>query len=545
MTTGPLELAREAAAIRHRLLRHVRYGQARDQWQERLEAGRPYAIPKAWQALSAAQQAANLADAEADRIDAGPVYAVDGNAFDRLAPVISDPTWSGAPTGDILPSRSGMLWFPSPIWSHHDLHLTILTWGENTGGDNRQPITVAGWAQSRPRATGRSASATTGELVHVLDVPIAFSPHPNQVLDGALTLKDPIAIAARALVAYWSAFAANALTAAPVRVRKGPTPLVVSCKDDATEATAAAIRTAWTAHQQATGGTTPAALNRPPSRFAAELDIELPPTLRSIPALHRKISADLAVIEHHTEQRWPDIWSTMELGHMHGQDWAVQHGEQPWPNWCYVPVDQTIGVLDQMFGVNDDLAARYAPAVAGLAAWRATGRHALVIDLTTTGQITNNNWRDTAIPDDPSEFLPVPLFVVLNTGHGTIGTLAFTSWEGEGTARLWALNFASPFDSIDCFDAEYINLSHPTFGDAFEYFVRPASSPGKPVTIGPARLNWPEIVTKIALHVATDPASLIEAGHWIRRRETAPRWPNTPDPDMTTLWFVRRPARDR
>jgi hypothetical protein len=494
-----------------------------------IDAGQEFALAPSWESGTAAKKARHLAEAELDRIESGPLIAITPQAMAVLKPLLDDPTWQAVLSEELLPAPSGMLVFPAPVFEHRDAKIATFVWGPNHSDEPKQPLALNGWVKPDKHTTFATGGAPKdAPLVPALALPLALSPHLNWHLTATMESNDYLVVCARSVTALWYALDCGALVARHVKVAKGPTVTVLEPGDEASaDLVRAAITLAWDVHAVAgghSGDEDAATVTAAGGVYAIERDDEAPGPLRTLPQAYRDLAVKMALTESSATDRWPGVWS--ELDRIISADLAAKSSGEPGGDWVSISVTGTAKVLADRFGVDDSEARRYAPAVAGLAAWRAAGRHAMLLlaaDVAGFGVVEN--------PADSGKHMaaaPVPFMLMISEpGKGTPTTLYYTSTEPDGP-RFWALNLVLTRDDLDCFHPEWINLEGNGAGRGLDDEAGAGTTDGMVCRFG----------FNVSLRVSLEPEQVVEVGELLGRRTDTVPWPTVPDPGCLTLWMA-------
>jgi hypothetical protein len=533
MAVPPSDPLAHATETRHRLLRYLRHGSATTWWRSMIDAGQEFALAPAWRSGTAAEQARHLAAAERDRIESGPLIVVDPEVMVALKPLFDDPTWQAVLSADLLPAPSGMLVFPTPVFDHRDAAIATFVWGPNHDDEPRQPLTLNGWVKPDKHTTFATGVPVPKDapLVPVLALPLAFSPHLNWHLTDTMETADYTVVCARSVTALWYALACGAVTAWSTKAAKGPEAMVLELSEGAAvESVYAAIASAWDAHAATgghTGGDDGAAVTAASGVYAVERDAQAPHSISALAQAYRDLTVKIALTESSASDRWPGVWSTLDR--IIAADVAAKSSGAPESEWVSISVTGTAKTLVKKFDIDPNQARRYAPAIAGLAAWRSAGRHAIVLmadDVRPFAAV-----EDLAGSGKSAAVGPVPfLLMVSEPGHPTPTTLYYTSTEPTGP-RFWALDLIGTRDHIDCLRPEWINLENEGTGRELDDEPGPDSPDGL----------VPRAGFNISIRMSMAPDQVIEVGELLGRRTAPVPWPTAPDPGCLTLWMGHNP----
>ncbi|MFF1712182.1 hypothetical protein [Streptomyces sp. NPDC058268] len=371
-----------------------------------LTQGLPYTMPAHWHHLSVAEQARGLVRAEARRIADARLYAFDDNAVSAVRSVADDLQVQLPVTPDLLPAPSGMIVFTSPVSVSADEGIiTAATWGPAMEGFG-DGVHLSWWTDTRAFIAREVASGhldpaeaefrkrTFGPLMLHVDMHLPFAP----LMDGRLF---PVAEfagadrdsapAIRAIVAAWYALThqlvlvrearadmelGRALAAEKAKYRgvlvaraEDPTALADALAD---QAHAAAGRFG----SRILGGLSSpdrARAGEGDETFLPSRDEELEPSERWLPQLYRDAVRPLELLEAEAQQRYPGIFDHLEELRVR------EYGS--WPGWCWMPSSRVaIAIGDLGLAKDVDRTLQDAIVIAGLGAWRARRRPAIVLD---------------------------------------------------------------------------------------------------------------------------------------------------------------------
>ena len=538
--------------------------------------GSSYTMPADWRRLPASEQARGLVKAEARRIADARLYAFDDAAVSALRAVADDLDVLLPVTADLVPSPSGMLFFASPVSVSDDEGIiTAATWGPPMDGFG-DGVHLTWWTGTkafveRGVAAGRTSRADAeyrkrffGPLMLHVDMHLPFVPLvdirlvPLAELQGSDRDSAP---AIRAIIAAWYALKHGLV---PVREERADPELgralagekakhrgVQVARAENAQALAAAVReqahlAAQRLPEQATGG-----LSNPDQVLPGELDEvlkpsrdeELDPGLRWVARLYRDAAQPLATLEEEAQQRYPGIFDHL------GEVRAREYGN--WPEWCWVPYTRVARALADLGSVKDvDLVLQHAVVIAGLGAWKACGRNAVVLDW-----LPDPGARTDLAPADVPDKLPVRGAALLRTEiKGGVpvysgGMLAFLDYNTtEQQAELLCLDHNRGLGMKDVYEWQLL-LAGSTVTEAAEATAAVSLLPVKPSGEQTTREEFAEIIAGTFgryfpfLATLADPvgngAVVAEVAAALGRRPPQ-AWPPPPSGGRhMTLWLTR------
>jgi hypothetical protein len=232
------QFARDAATLRHQLLRYLEHGMGRQNWAYQLSTESRFLTPPAWRSLSPVQLASKLADAETARIRGGLAWAFTAAATDAVEAAAREP-WNAPITHERLPNDSGMLLFARPIavYDQGTSPITAATWGPVHGQADRVQISwwsdTAAVAALHGRPLTKEIREATGPLILHNESYLTIAPGLNDPLTDDADVTDTDTLVRRIIVAAWFALVGSAVDPEPVPVKKGMPPMLVHTTDPA------------------------------------------------------------------------------------------------------------------------------------------------------------------------------------------------------------------------------------------------------------------------------------------------------------------------
>lgn len=194
---------------------------------------------------------------------------------------------------------------------------------------------------------------------------------------------------------------------------------------------------------------------------------------RWIPQLYRDTTKRMGFLERQIDKLYPDLFDRIE-----------QYRRSPaniWPQWCYLPTGAVVNILCDFYNAPASEAIHRAPAIAGMAAWRASGRNAIQPH---QDMFTNLIKRDNdRIPPGLQHGLAIPaVYFAFETPTpggvaGAMGVLAVLSWTRDRhdntteATQLWLLLDTQPVPGVDAFQANPLQLSEPSVSHALERVI--------------------------------------------------------------------------
>ncbi|WP_394426444.1 hypothetical protein [Streptomyces sp. SGAir0957] len=571
----PDHLVNAAAATRLGTLLHLRGPEGRTVVAQNMAHGSSYTMPADWRRLPASEQARALVNAEARRIADARVYAFDETAVSALRAVADDLDVLMPVSADLVPSPSGMIFFASPVSVSADEGIiTAATWGPPMDGFG-DGVHLTWWTDTlaftkRELAAGRVSPGDAeyrkrffGPLMLHVDMHLPFVPLVDIRLVPLAELQGPdrdSAPAIRAIIAAWYALKHGLV---PVREERADPDLgralaeekakhrgvQVARAEDAQDLAAAVREQAHLAAQklpqQAMGG-----LSNPDQVLPCELDEaflpgrdeELDPGLRWATRLYRDAAQPLAILEEEAQQRYPGIFDHLE------EVRAREYGN--WPKWCWVPYSRVARALADLGSVKDvDLALQHAVVIAGLGAWKACGRNAVVLDW-----LPDPGDRTDLVPADIPAELPFHGAALLHTDVKdgvpvySGGMLAFLDYNtNEQRAELLCLDHNGGPGMKDVYEWQLL-LSGSTVPEAAEATAAVSLLPAKPSGEQTTREELTELITGVFgryfpfLATLADPtgnnAVVGEVAAALGRRPPQ-AWPPAGGGRHMTLWLTR------
>lgn len=403
-------LAQHACVTRLGLLRFLRSPAAAHKVAQIQACGLPYTMPAAWGALPLAEQARRVVAAEARRVSEARLWAFDQAAAEAVLRVATDPTAVLPVTADLVPSTHGMIVAATPIaYTDEGYPVTAVTWGPPADGFG-QGVHVTWWSDLRlaTAADGLEADeytpaererylAVNGPLTVEVDMHLPFAPLIDARLMRTVDLDehDRVFVSGiRAAACLWHALAAGDVVAtSEERCDPATNRELAALKAHHRSATVARAPRADSADALAAHGRTllatllgdhaaplygPAAV--PEARditWDRARDHELPSDLRWLPVLARTADDAVRRLEQEAEQRYPGVFGLIE--ELRAREFGA------WPSGCWMPLMRVVEVLGKHYrstvvAVGMDTAVQHALVVAGLGAWRAAGRHSVLLE---------------------------------------------------------------------------------------------------------------------------------------------------------------------
>jgi hypothetical protein len=565
------DLVDRAAEQRLRMLELFRGPNGAVMVGEFLRRGDDLVRPAKWRSLPIQEQAARFAAAEARRIADARLFALDGQIAEAARTVAAEPVPLRLPS-TLLPAPTGMIVFSEPVAVSSDGGIiTAATWGPLPEG-TADGVQLTIWTDHRLHAeqdNGPGGILTPRQQTIVERAPLLFHfdftlPfHP--AIDGRLMPGVPMAEdwatnapALRAIVAAWYALSHSLVDTKELRPSATTSRALATAKarhrgvqyatvDDARTTADAIAEAARTTNEELGAnlsytlgefaGLAQNQLQGIDPVFASDRDAELPQEARWLPTLYRAAALPMQQLELECEELYPGVFGALE-------EIRVRKAGQ-WPYWCWMPITQVAAALIEVYRAEkSDQLVIDAEAIAGLGAWRSSGRHALALDWVPSTK------QNPLAPSQHAGRWPVPAVTLVHLNDDRVYTgdlLAYLNvpiYE-EAEAELRLINVQARDATMQ------LLLTGESLEDATATTARISLNPpgpdGKPMTdaevaqaIGDTYRPYLPILSRLAVP-DPDVLDIAEAGETLDRRE--PRtWPPSQDSShYMTMWLTCPP----
>jgi hypothetical protein len=410
-------------------------------WADMAKYRQPWVMPAPWRALSAAEQARRLVQAEDHRVTHGTTFALDTHLCEAVRTLAERRDVPIPFTAHTPPAASGILVPAAPLTLLNGTPLVAATWGPPMEGFT--PGVHLTWWGADPNAPVNPDGHTVEvALFPDYDLHLPFLP----IWDNRLTqpeLPEGLeysAVPLRAVVAAWHALAPSITDVTEQRPdalltrrlttlkAKRRSVLTATSTDSSAELTHKVLGYAAQGSAEArekypeTFGALPGGnpeLLPDYGVFDPGQDMSLDREGRDIARLYRTAVDTLHRLELEADQHYRGIFAGLE------ELRTREFGQ--WPTWCWMPTPVLASWLIEVYQATPEQAMRDASRIAALGAWRGSGRHIVSYQPEPPAPLAED-----PVPAQLAEQLPVRgLCLLIPQEQGLRTVLAFVDTRDE------------------------------------------------------------------------------------------------------------------